>query len=154
MIAFLESPELNHSVLWFCETTVSKFGVNQEVGWCLLSMGEISPLNSGKNIMALMPSLEFERSEFYGCLAKVRLKAPNYSNIISAFPEEALLRFALTENASDYWVSLALRWLDENKEAQITLHSEMLRLEGNKVISQKNRQHLKKLTSSLARKRG
>jgi len=143
----------NQSVRWLPIIDVNGtnfyLGLTEEGFWVADSRDKLLKLGKNGFFIPLLPILEQNYEEF---LQKFKVSLKNRGlpiSIVLNFPWRETIICGL-EQYSDYWATLALQWLESNKELQtVELEPILQKVSKAKWASQKVRQKSKRILTGL-----
>jgi hypothetical protein len=109
-----------------------------ESGWVMIHDGRAISLEQYKNCIFLLPLIELELAK---AIALVPMDGIQVNSTLARFPFENIIRLALEEH-SDYWVNLALNWIESGFAVDDLLLETMRRNSERKSLNQSTRHRI------------
>ncbi|WLE58853.1 hypothetical protein GIY62_17360 [Burkholderia plantarii] len=130
---------------WLIELGERLVGVHAQTGWCMRVDDRVIALDEESKFVPLGPVLDVPGVEFFAFLQRAAVAAPNWAELLLAFPKETLLKHVFHTSYSSYWPERALSWLIADQALWPRFGDELKAFSTNKVMPQGARQHAQKM---------
>lgn len=137
------------SCCWLLELAGLLVGVNYKTGWCVRVEERVIPLDAESKFMPLSPLLEVPEADFSAFLKRAAAAVPACSELVQAFPKQALLKHIFHSSYSSYWPERALDWLAADQELWSNFREELKVFSTNKEMPQRARQIAQRMLRSI-----